>query len=142
VRVRWTSQREINLVRWIVERAPAVANGPGTFASIHELPVGSQNPQIHGVPNRHPYEYLDAGRRPGRHRAYWYRLRWVDTYGNAHTEPALSVRIQDSPTIARVRYSWTHNYSDGDLAVRLGTGTSTSAPAWFRRGSARRRPTP
>jgi hypothetical protein len=36
--------------------------------------------------------------------------------------------------VARVRYSWTHNYSDGDLYVRFGTGASTQAPAWFRQG--------
>src|SRR6185295_5903334 len=46
----------------------------------------------------------------------------------------LSTRIADSPVLARIQYSWTHNYSDGDLAIRYGTGTSTAAPVWFRAG--------
>jgi len=134
VRVRWTSQRETGLARWIVERAPEVAHGPGTFAEVHQVNVALPSTQIRGTANRHAYEYLDADPSLVATAAYWYRVRWIDNYGNAHTEPALSVRIQDSPTIARIRYSWTHDYSDGDLAVRLGTGTSTGAPAWFRAG--------
>src|SRR4029079_17053575 len=31
VRVRWTSQREVNLVKYVVERAPDTYGGPGTF---------------------------------------------------------------------------------------------------------------
>ena len=38
----------------------------------------------------------------------------------------------DSPVVARVRFSWTHNYSDGDLVVRFGTGTNTASPVWQR----------
>jgi hypothetical protein len=134
VRVRWTSQREINLAKYVVERAPDVANGPGVFAPVHETPVAAPATQIHGVSNRHVYEYLDGDPTLVATARYWYRLRWVDAFGNSHYEPALATRIQDSPTLARVKYSWTHDYSDGDLAVRFGTGTSTAAPAWFRAG--------
>jgi subtilisin family serine protease len=134
IRVRWTSQREFNLAQYVVERAPDVANGPGVFAAIHTTPVASPSTQIHGVSNRHVYEYLDGDPSLVATASYWYRIRWVDTYGNSHYEPALAARIQDSPVVARVKYSWTHNYSDGDLAVRFGTGTSTSNPAWFRAG--------
>jgi subtilisin family serine protease len=134
VRVRWTSQREINLSKYVVERAPDVVGGPGTFTKVHEAPAVAPRFQIHGLPNRRAYEYLDADPALVATATYWYRLRWIDQYGESHFEPALSVRIEDSPTVARVRYSWTHDYSDGDLAIRFGTGASTAAPAWFRAG--------
>src|SRR5205814_1729700 len=51
-----------------------------------------------------------------------------------HTEPALSARIASSPVKARLLYAWTHDYSDGDLTTRVGTGTDTAHPIWFRMG--------
>ncbi len=134
VRVRWWSQREVDLARYVVERAPDVVGGPGTFSAIHERPAVQPSFQIHGVANRHPYEFLDSDAALVASATYWYRLRWIDTHGGSHQEPTFSVRIADSPVLARLKYSWTHNYSDGDLSVRLGTGTSTNAPAWFRAG--------
>ena len=134
VRVRWWTQREVDLVRIAVERAPDVVGGPGSFSNIKEQTVVSPAWQIHGLVNRHAYEYLDLDPTLSPSATYWYRLRWFDSNGLSHLEPALSVRIADSPVLARVRYSWTHNYSDGDLAVRFGTGTSTAAPVWFRAG--------
>ncbi len=133
VRVRWTSQREIGLVQWEVDRAPDLGGQPGDYVRIAEVPVGSPSAQIHGVPNRHVYEHVDANPLPADAWA-WYRVRWIDGMGRSRVEPAQRVRIQDSPVIARVRYSFTHNYSDGDLAIRFGTGASTAAPVWFRNG--------
>jgi hypothetical protein len=134
VRVRWWSQREISLARYVVERAPDVVGGPGVFSTVNETPVATPATQIHGVANRHLYEYLDNDAALVASATYWYRLRWIDIHGLSHQEPALSTRIADSPVLARIQYSWTHDFSDGDLAIRYGTGTSTAAPVWFRAG--------
>jgi hypothetical protein len=134
VRVRWTAQREIGLARYVVERAPDFYGGPGTWSAIHEEVVATPATAIHAVPNRHVYEYLDLDGSLVASATYWYRVRWVDVIGFSHPEPALAARIMDSPVVARLLYSWTHNYSDGDLAVRVGTGTNTLAPVWFRPG--------
>ncbi|MEP7027412.1 MAG: S8 family serine peptidase, partial [Candidatus Eisenbacteria bacterium] len=134
VRVDWWTQREVSLASFVVERAPDVVGGPGAFQSIATQAVANPQTQIHAVANRHPYAYVDSDPTLNPNAKYWYRLRWIDTNGFAHQEPALLVRIADSPLVARLRYSWTHNYSDGDLAVRVGTGTSTLYPVWFRAG--------
>jgi hypothetical protein len=134
VRVRWTAQREIGLQKYVVERAPDVYGGPGSWSSIHEEVVALPATSIHKVANRHVYEYSDLDGALVASATYWYRVRWIDALGYSHPEPALPVKIDDSPVVARLLYSWTHNYSDGDLAIRVGTGTSTSSPVWFRPG--------
>lgn len=134
VQVKWVSQREVGLVSWQIDRAPDVAGGPGAWTNIHQLPVATPSLQIHGVPNRHDYAYTDLDPALNAGAYYWYRVRWLDQQGASHSEPAIRTRIMDSPVVAQVRYSWTHNYSDGDLYVRFGTGASTASPAWFRQG--------
>ncbi|MGH7724171.1 MAG: S8 family serine peptidase [Candidatus Eiseniibacteriota bacterium] len=133
VRVRWWSQREIGLTRYAVDRAPDSYGGPGAWTELADVSVPAPSTQIRGVPNRHPYEYTDLDPSLDPASTYWYRVRWLEG-GISHAEPALAVRIDDSPVVARVRYSWTHDYSDGDLAVKFGTGTSTANPAWSRPG--------
>jgi subtilisin family serine protease len=132
--VDWWSQREVGLVRYEIDRAPDVAGGPGAWTNITQVPVASPSTQIHAVTNRHAYSYTDLDPSLVTDALYWYRVRWVDVNGYAHSEPALSGRIMDSPVLARIEYSWTHNWSDGDLAVRFGTGTDTGNPVWFRPG--------
>ena len=132
--LNWVSQREIGLSRWELDRAPDQNGSPGAWTLVHQIPVASPNAQIHAVSNRHSYGYTDLDAALSASAHYWYRVRWVDVNGASHSEPPIRSRIMDSPVVARVRYSWTHNYSDGDLYVRFGTGTSTSAPAWFRQG--------
>jgi hypothetical protein len=131
VQVDWHSQREIGLFRYEVERAEDQGGAPGPWGKIAEIPVASPATQIHRVANRHAYQHVDASALDPQRR-YWYRVSWRDLNDRLHVEPALSVRIADSPVVARVRYSWTHDYSDGDLTVRYGTGVSSDAPAWFR----------
>lgn len=131
VQVDWVSQREISLFRYEVERADDQGGSPGPFAKIADVAVPTPSTQINRVVNRHVYQHVDASSLdPQKH--YWYRVSWRDVYDRLHIEPALRVRIADSPVVARVKFSWTHDYSDGDLTVRYGTGTSTDVPAWFR----------
>jgi subtilisin family serine protease len=134
VQIKWTSQREVQLQRYELDRASDLGGAPGSWTKINEQAVATPSAQIHGVSNRHEYSYtdLDGSLDPAAY--YWYRVRWVDLAAASHSEPAIRTRIMDSPVIARIKYSWTHNYSDGDLYVRFGTGTSTSGPAWFRQG--------
>jgi len=134
IQVSWVSQREVGLMRWELDRAPDVDGAAGPWTLIHQATVPSPSLSISGVANRHGYGYsdLDPALLPASF--YWYRLRWVDESGASHSEPPIRARIADSPVVARVKYSWTHDYSDGDLYVRFGTGTSTSTAAWFRQG--------
>jgi Subtilase family/Putative Ig domain/FlgD Ig-like domain len=132
--VKWDTQREVGLARYELDRAPDQAGSPGAWTLIQTVPVANPSAQIHAVPNRHSYSYTDLDASLSASAYYWYRVRWVDVNGASHSEPPIRARITDSPVVARVRYSWTHDYSDGDLYVRFGTGTSTSSPAWFRQG--------
>lgn len=130
----WWSQREVGLARYEIDRAPTVNGGPGAWTNIAQIPVAVPATQIHAVPNRHAYSHTDLDPSLDPDATYWYRVRWIDAAGLSHPEPPLPARIMDSEVIARIEYSWTHDYSDGDLAVRFGTGTDTGAPAWFRAG--------
>ncbi|TMQ69530.1 MAG: hypothetical protein E6K80_11400, partial [Candidatus Eisenbacteria bacterium] len=132
--IGWTSQREVGLARYELDRAPDQSGAPGAWTTIDQVPVASPSMQIHAVPNRHPYGFTDLDPGLSASAYYWYRVRWIDVNGASHAEPPIRTRIVDSPVVARVRYSWTHDYSDGDLYVRFGTGTSTFAPQWFRQG--------
>ena len=132
IRIAWTSQREINLARFELDRAPDASGLPGAWTEITEVPVPAPSPLIHRVGNRHDYAYTDLDPALDLNATYWYRVRWVDHMGQSHSEPPLRSRIMDSPVVARVQFSWTHDYSNGDLYVRYGTGTDTGAPAWFR----------
>lgn len=134
IRIDWWSQREVGLVRYEIDRAPDVAGGPGAWAMQAQIPVADPVTGIHGSPNRRQHTWTDLDPALDPDATWWYRVRWIDVNGLSHAEPALSARIVDSPVIARVEYSWTHDYSDGDLAVRFGTGTDTSSPIWFRPG--------
>lgn len=134
IRVRWWAQRERTLVRYRVERAADSFGAPGPWQTVHTRPVADPVSQIAGLPNRRLHEYMDLDAASAPNTQYWYRVRWEDSSGQSHAEPALAARVSESPVRARVSYAWTHDYSDGDLAVRIGTGTSTSAPIWWRAG--------
>lgn len=134
VQVKWWTQREVFLARFQVERAADANGGPGAWTTIATIPVSQAQTQIHRTADRHLYGYTDTDAALNPSATYWYRLRWSDLGGGSHTEPALSVKIADSPVKARVLYAWTHNFSDGDLTTRIGTGTDTSHPVWFRMG--------
>jgi serine protease AprX len=137
IQVQWWSQREIGLHRWELDRAPDVNGAPGNWALVAAIPVAAPATQIHGVANRHPYSHVDLDPSLVTTATYWYRLRAIDTDGRSHAEPPVKSRIMDSPVLARVLFSWTHDFSDGDLLVRYGTGTNTSAPIWFRQAEGR-----
>lgn len=134
VRIDWVSQREIDLFRYEIQRAPDVSGVPGEWADIGTVAVSQQHPEILRRSNRHPYSFTDQSPALVASSTYWYRVRWRDFHDLVHSEPPVSVRISASPVVARVRFSWTHNYSDGDLVVRFGTGTNTTAAVWQRYG--------
>ncbi len=132
IRLDWTSQREIDLFRYEIERAEDAGGAPGEFVTLANVsPVGS-HAEIRGASNRQPYSWTDADPSLDPSRLYWYRVAWRDFHNVRHSEPPVSARILDSPVVARVRYSWTHNYSDGDLVVKYGSGVNPNTPAWFR----------
>jgi len=132
VRIDWVSQREVSLVRYVVQRAPDALGVPGPWSDVAPIPVTAQHPEILRQPNRHPYSWVDADPGLDPNATYWYRVRWLDFHGRMHSEPPIAARIASSPVVARVRFSWTHDYSDGDLVVRFGTGTRTASPVWQR----------
>lgn len=132
VRVDWVSQRELDLVRYIVQRAPDQLGVPGEWGNRSLVAVTTQHPEILRQPNRQPYSWTDTDATLVPSQTYWYRVQWLDFHGRLHSEPAVSVNISSSPVVARIRFSWTHNYSDGDLVVRYGTGTNTISPVWQR----------
>ncbi len=132
VRIDWWSQREVGLTSYTVDRAADVSGAPGAWTTVTTVPVANPAAEIHEVANRHAYSFTDTDASLDPTATYWYRVRFTDDENRTFSEPALKVRIQDSPVLARVRFSWTHNYSDGDLAVKFGTGTSTTRPVWFR----------
>jgi hypothetical protein len=132
IRVDWVSQRELDLVRYVIQRAPDALGVPGAWTDVTQVPVTEQHPEILRMPNRHPYSWLDSGPGLDPNATYWYRVRWLDFHARMHSEPPVSARISSSPVVARVRFSWTHDYSDGDLVVRFGTGARTASPVWQR----------
>lgn len=134
VQVRWWAQREIGLARYRIERAPDAYGGPGVWQVVYDLPVGAPVHEIARVPNRRLYTWTDNDPSLIASATYWYRVTFLDQSGITHVEPELKVRIEDSPVRARIQYAWTHDYSDGDLAVRYGTGTDTGNPIWWRPG--------
>ena len=121
-------------MRWELDRADDDHGVPAAWTMIHQEAVASPSTEIHRTANRHSYGYTDTDPSLFAPFYYWYRLRWIDVAGASHSEPPIRGRIADSPVVARIKYSWTHNYSDGDLYVRVGTGTSTFTPIWFRQG--------
>src|SRR6185369_17657580 len=108
--------------------------GPGAWSEAHALPVGFTSQQIHAEPNSHAYDWTDLDPSLDPSAVYWYRVPWEDGNGLTHAEAPMRVRIAPLPVIARVNFSWTHDYADGDLDVRFGTGTDTEHPVWFRQG--------
>ncbi|MEO5988094.1 MAG: S8 family serine peptidase [Candidatus Eisenbacteria bacterium] len=132
IRIDWTSQREVDLFRYEVERAVDAGGAPGEFETVaNVLPSGS-NAEILGRSNRHPYSWTDNGPGLDPAQVYWYRVGWRDFHNVHHSEPPLRARISDSPIVARVKFSWTHNYSDGDLVVKYGSAVNPDRPAWMR----------
>jgi len=132
LRVDWVSQREVGLARFELDRAADAGGAPGAWSLVNTQAVPAPATQVRGVPNRHAYSYTDIDAALDPAALYWYRVRWVDAQGFSHSEPPVSGRIIESPVAARVSWSWTHDYSNGDLYVRFGSGTNTASPAWFR----------
>ncbi len=134
IQLEWWTQREVGLTGFTVDRAPDVLGGPGAWTEVHTEFAGTPRTVIHAVANRTHYAWTDLDAALDPDAVYWYRIRWNGGSGLSHAEPPLSARIASSPVLARVQFSWTHNYSDGDLDVRYGTGTDPEHPIWFRQG--------
>lgn len=132
IRIDWTSQREVDLFRYEIERAEDAGGAPGDYQTLSTVLPSGSNAEIRGVSNRHPYSWTDLDPTLDPTRTYWYRVAWRDFHNVLHSEPPIQARISDSPVVARVQFSWTHNYSDGDLVVKYGSGVQPGTPAWTR----------
>lgn len=132
IRIDWTSQREVDLFRYEIERAVDAGGAPGEFAVVANVMPSGSNAEILGRSNRHPYSWTDNGPGLDPAQTYWYRVGWRDFHDVHHSEPPLRARLADSPVVARVKFSWTHNYSDGDLVVKYGSAVHPDQPAWMR----------
>lgn len=132
IRIDWVSQRQVDLFRYEIDRAEDQGGAPGPFQNIGSVSPQIGGSEIHALPNRRSYTFTDNGPGLDPLKTYWYRVSWRDFHNIRHSEPPLQARIAASPVVARVKFSWTHNYSDGDLVVKYGSGVRTSAPAWVR----------
>ncbi|MDY7092715.1 MAG: S8 family serine peptidase [Acidobacteriota bacterium] len=95
ITVRWTSQREIDLLGYEVFRAPDLGGVPGTFTQVNGATIpGTGQAQIEGLANRSLYSFVDA-QGLGVGQSYWYQIRHTssDTAVGTVTEPALLVTL-------------------------------------------------
>lgn len=122
IRFRWITQREYAFQGFRVYRAPSVGNAPGTFALLTpSLVTPAGHPDIQGVSNRTPYEFVDSDPSLTLGQAYWYRVDWVDGASVAHAEPPVEVAYGTLARIATAHYQVVHNAVDNDLTVRIGS---------------------
>jgi subtilisin family serine protease len=131
IRLDWWSQREVGLGEYQLDRASDLGGGPAAWTQLTQVAVAGAA-EIHGQPNRHLYSYTDADPGLDPDAWYWYRVRWTDAQGRNHVEPPVRARIATPPVRARLQFSWTHDYADNDLSVRIGTGAAAAEPVWFR----------
>lgn len=128
VGVQWTTQREVDVTRFNVWRAPERNGAAGGFsvASPAVLPAGHS--VMERTLNRTRYVWTDTDPSLVAGNAYWYQVRWTDTQGREHTEPAF--RVTTSTVVVRARISWaiSHNALDNDILTVFGTGVSTASP--------------
>jgi subtilisin family serine protease len=130
--IRWQTQREIGVTAFRVYRAPDLAGVAGDFDAVSPdvAPVG--RPDIERVGNRTTYNYTDASPELVGGDTYWYQVRWTDTQGFTHREPAFAVRTDVRPVRARVQWVITHNAMDNDIFARFGSGVDELNPAFQR----------
>jgi hypothetical protein len=129
--IRWVTQREIGVTRFVVHRAPDLGGFPGDFtlASPDVTPVGHE--AIERVSNRTLYNWTDSDLSLVVGDTYWYQVRWTDTHGFEHVEPAFAVKTDVPPVRARVQWVLTHTALDNDVFARFGSGTSYLTPAYL-----------
>jgi hypothetical protein len=132
VRINWVTQREVGLRIWQLDRAPDVAGAPGAWSPDRRAGAFNQALQIHrfriGMLTATPISTVRSIPR---------RTTGTACAGStgsvSHSEPAIACASWTSPVLARVKYSWTHNYS-----TVISTLASAPAPTRRRRcGSAR-----
>jgi subtilisin family serine protease len=121
VRIHWETQREFSHLGFNVQRANDVGGVPGPFAAVNPAPIaGSSHPVIDKVLNRHPYDFDDTDPALTAGSRYWYRVEYVDGSGS-HPTPARPVDYGPRPLVATAFFNFTHNTSDNDLMVTIGT---------------------
>jgi hypothetical protein len=128
----WTTQREQNVTQFRIWRAPDVRGVPGDFASVSPAVAPVGRAVIERTANRTAYTWTDTDASLVSGATYWYQVRWTDTQGRSHTEPAFAVGTAVKPTLVRVNWSYAHNTPDNDLVVRYGSGTDINAPVFVR----------
>ncbi len=132
ITLRWVTQREVGVSGFTVYRAPDLGGRPGGFAPASPAVMPAGGPVIERAANRTPYTWTDtdASLVPGT--PYWYEVRWMDTAGAQHVEPAFEVATDVPPVRVRVRWSITHNAIDNDIFARFGSGVDPANPAFVR----------
>ncbi|HET9235426.1 MAG TPA: S8 family serine peptidase [Candidatus Eisenbacteria bacterium] len=127
--VHWVTQRELATVGFHVLRADPLYGNPGPFAMLNTDPIpAAGDPEIHAHSNRTPYVFEDRDPALATGETYWYRIRWKDTQGRVHDEPAFPIRYDPPTVLATVQWSVIHDYLDNDALVLLGSGTDASDP--------------
>jgi subtilisin family serine protease len=124
VGITWSTQRELHLTGFHVQRAPDVAGSPGLFATVTSVPVPAIGPGTLAGTNRTTYTYDDPAPVGG---IFWYRLI---TTGGAPVDvsPPKSVRTEAPVGLAVVTLS--HNTPETDLTVTVGSGLYPPSPEW------------
>ena len=125
VDVAWTTQREVGLTGFHVQRAPDLGGVPGSFVNVTGAPVPAIGPATLTSLNRTTYTIPDAA--PGGP-VYWYRVMTVG--GPIVLSPHKSVRAQAPAAIAVL--DLTHNTPETDLTLKVGSGLNPALPVWVK----------
>lgn len=125
VDVHWTTQRELDLTGFVVERAPDLAGTPGTFTAVGPGTIPAVGVSAPGVVNRTSY-LIDDTPPPGAFA--WYRVR---TTGGGLTDVAPAFRVFAGAPAATARVTLAHQRPEIDLTLAIGTGLVLEAPAWW-----------
>lgn len=124
VDLHWTTQRELDLTGFVVERAPDAGGAPGAFAPIGPGTIPAAGVPAPGNVNRTTYTLFDP---PPAGQFAWYRIR---TTGGGTSDVSPAFRVFAGAATATARVTLAHRRPETDLAVTVGAGPSPGAPAW------------
>jgi subtilisin family serine protease len=123
VTVTWTTQKELDLVGFMVDRAPDAGGAPGAWSAVSGT-IPRTGFQFLSQGNRTTYSF-SSGATPDQ--VFWYRVRTVGGF-QSDVSPAVSVRTEAPAALARLTLR--HNRPELDWTMALGTGFVPAAPDW------------
>ncbi len=132
VTVRWSTQRESGVAAFSVSRAADAGGVAQQWATVSPAIAPTGHRIIERTSNRTSYVWTDLDAALVAGAAYWYQVRWTDTQGFAHVEPAFRITTDTPPLRARVTWVITHNALDNDVFARFGSGTDPNHAAFVR----------